>query len=723
MADTKKKVYKRKCTECGKKFETTGPRTFLCPSCKKAKAAARRKQRAAKQRKRSQEAEVNEVLKDLSTNNLQVDLTGLDELFPAEIWEQRPVDLDTFLFDRNYLGNAWLDTKGKKTMFPFWEEMAHKIFPLPMRSPYHTVILSGSTGQGKTSFAMGVLCAYYLHIVLCLRNPHEYFDLADQKNIVFAILNIVTKAMAFKNAWGIIHKMLLRSPWFMARGASTGGRRPEWYCTTKPVELVYGRNADDLIGLDILFAFMDEVSFARNQSIDRQIEIATEVFNAALERMKSRFTKFGGIYEGLMCMASSKRTDVSFLESFTKNLIETFDSNRIFIVDKPRWEVLPPETYKGPKFPVALGDKYRPSEIIPFDKVQKYEDAGYGILWPPEEYLPDFQRDMNSALTNIAGVSVGQISSFLPGHVVVSCINKGLQNIFTQEIIFSNYTDPDNYYDYIDLTRCRPEDYTQPLYIHLDASLGNDGNSMVGVLLDYAVNQKGLEGKYTPELHYRQLFKMKVRAKQGGRTSLEKNRQLIFWFIQHGFNLKGVSHDQYQSAEFHEILDKKGVPVYQQSIDAVKNGICPPYEDLKTILYEHRIDLLPDEDQKKELVSLEKYEGGRVDKPKGGNDDTSQCLAGAVFLASKAKEAVLYSGEVLLRQVGSSLDDPTGPQARVEVNLAKELEQHFATYSPNARVVQQDSGGRRDELLEVFFGPQGEKKKQNSSINPGAHWG
>ena len=62
----------------------------------------------------------------------------------------------------------------------------------------------------NTSVAMGICCAYYLYIVMCLRNPHAYFDLADQKEIVFAIVNIVTKTMAYKNAWGMLHKMLIR---------------------------------------------------------------------------------------------------------------------------------------------------------------------------------------------------------------------------------------------------------------------------------------------------------------------------------------------------------------------------------------------------------------------------------------------------------------------------------------------------------------------------------
>ena len=1033
---TNKKV---KCKECGKRFEALSPRASLCPECKKKKAAARRSKR--QQKGKSSLAQVVTQVNSISNQN------ELASLFPPEIWEQIPVDIDTFLFDRRYLGNAWLNGRDEKTMFPFWEKLAHQVYPLPMRSPYNTIILSGSTGCvdcdteffdgygwkkisewkqgdkvlqwskdgtaelvtpiayikkkakrlyelktkysidatlsgdhrfvyisskgnlceapfekvvkrynqskkgvsdkvitsfrylggkgvslsdneirlmvaviadghfpnlnnrccinikkqykkdrlvhllsslnlpyerkeypkgfsrfyffsprrekvyskfwydcsrsqleilaeelplwdsdkepkrnrlsrcrtkvketadfiqfvysslgyrtticsssregkkyirgnrvyerrgisykinptrrntpglrnphepeeikevetkdgyqycfsvpssylvlrkndkifitgncGKTSFSMGVLLAYYLHIVLCLRNPHEYFDLADQKNIIFAVINIVTKSIAYKNAWGIINKMLIRSPWFMERGISTEGRRPEWICTTKPVELIYGRNEDDLIGLDILFCFMDEVSFARNQSVERQIEIATEVFNVAWERMKSRFLKFGGIYEGLMVMASSKRTDVSFLEGFTKKILEDSDSRKVLVVDKARWEVLPPSSYSGKIFPLAVGDKFKPSQIIKEDEVDLYKKNGYNIMWSPEEYRSDFERDMQKALTNIAGISVGQISSFLRGELVQRCINPNNQNLFIESVIFSDYRENDQYYERIDLTRCRPTDFTLPLFIHVDASLGRDGNSISGVLVDYYTNTMTELGVQF-DLHYRQLFKIKVRAPKNGQTGLAKNRQFIFWLRQQGFNIQGVSFDQYQSFETLQILEKAGFNVKKQSIDKVdSSGVNQPYEALKNALYENRIELLDDEDQTDELVSLERYENGKIDKPIGGHDDAAQCLAGALFLASQCKEELLYSGAILLKALDYT--NSPGPERPPEEKIQEEITRHFASYSPDqARVVNQRSSLR--ETYDDVFGLNENKNKNKKGVqnNPTVYWG
>lgn len=121
----------------------------------------------------------------------------------------------------------------------------------------------------NTSFAVNMVAAYFLHIVLCLRNPHEFFALEQQKNIVFAFLNIVTKTIAYKNAWGMFHKALLKSPFFMEYGVKSEGRNPEWICKSKPVELLYGSTADQIIGLDILFCMAGDTEIRTSKGWKR----------------------------------------------------------------------------------------------------------------------------------------------------------------------------------------------------------------------------------------------------------------------------------------------------------------------------------------------------------------------------------------------------------------------------------------------------------------------
>lgn len=529
-------------------------------------------------------------------------------------------------------------------------------------APSHLYIIDGCIPTHNTSFAVNMVIAYYLHIVLCLKNPHEYFALEEQKKIVFAFLNIVTKTIAYQNAWGMIHRALLKSPFFMEYGISTNGIRPEWVCTKKPVELIYGSTADNIIGLDVLCAFLDEVSFARNSNIQRQMEKAKEVFDAALERIQSRFTKFGGVFDGLIIMASSKRTDQAFAEVYAKQLLEGKNGGKVFLVDKPRWEILPKGTYCGKTFPVAVGDKTRPSEIIREDQIETFKKAGYRIIYPPIETYDEFDRDMLHALTNIAGESVSAGGRFLPGEHVGACIDKTLVNPFRQGTIFIGSKDPEMYQDFFDLSRVKPEDFARPLYIHLDASLGTDGNSISGGFIDYAQNQLDQRtGSMVAELHYRQFFKVKVRAPKGDQTQLRKNTQFILWLRQQGFNIKHVTSDNYQSIQFRQDLASAGIPCTYQSIDAVQHGVNQPYSVLRNTICEHRIKLLDDDDQTEELLNLIKYEDGRVDKPGNGiSDDAAQVLCGWVYSASADKDNFVQTNVVL----DASMEGSTGYQER-----------------------------------------------------------
>lgn len=178
-------------------------------------------------------------------------------------FERMPTTFDTFISDPYYFGKSWKDP------FPAWKKLGEDMFPLPLRSPYSALVLLGATGIGKTSASVNMIAAYFLHVVLCLRDPHSYFALEEQKNIVFAFLNIVTKTIAYKNAWGMFHKALLQSDFFMEYGYKTQGNKPEWVCNKKPVELLYGSTADHVIGLDILFCLTGDTEIKTGEGWEK----------------------------------------------------------------------------------------------------------------------------------------------------------------------------------------------------------------------------------------------------------------------------------------------------------------------------------------------------------------------------------------------------------------------------------------------------------------------
>ena len=72
----------------------------------------------------------------------------LAELTTAD-FDEVPVEIETFLHERKYLGAALYDAEGRFTVFPYWEAKLKELFPDNVTTAYNTVVLTGSIGIGK----------------------------------------------------------------------------------------------------------------------------------------------------------------------------------------------------------------------------------------------------------------------------------------------------------------------------------------------------------------------------------------------------------------------------------------------------------------------------------------------------------------------------------------------------------------------------------------------
>ena len=140
------------------------------------------------------------------------------------------------------------------------------------------------------------------------------------------------------------------------------------------------------------------------------------------------------------------------------------------------------------------------------------------------------------------------------------------------------------------------------------------------------------------------------------------------------------------------------------------NGVNLPYQNLQTILYEKRIDLLDDDDQTNELVALELHEDGTVDKPAdGGTDDASQALCGSVLGCGSFKEEFLRSNAVLLENMSGTKEDLGVLENIPEDAVASLLSRQFSDYlSPNRIDL---NSGLRQEFDSITNKPQQKTKK------------
>lgn len=641
---------------------------------------------------------------NLDLKDLGLDLSALDNLTPAERelalsilkeysetgsskqltdmvledYEEVPVDILTFVDDYNYLGNAWHDAEGKSKLYPYWRKELVKIFPDNLTTTVNNGIFSGSRGRGKSEICI-LIAAYLLHRILCLKNPVAYYHLKPTEKIVFAFMNIKL-ALAEEIGIAKFQNTIQSSPWFMEHGQLEGRTKKLWvpkkFNDQEAIDIKIGSQADDLIGLPIFFAFFDEVSFQRNQDVEKQKQKANDMIDTAIGGMKTRFVH-NGKNPTFLALASSKRSDKSFLEEHMKKKLKS-EKDNVYISDGSVWEVKPEGTYSKETFRIALGNKFLQSMVIPDeDDSEIYMNKGYQIIEAPIDFRADFLDDIDRALCDFAGISSSSITKYISGAAFYDIVTNRIENPFTREILeVGNGPDDDaQYYDFFDITKIDPALRFKPLFIHLDMSVSGDKTGIAGVFI------KGKKPSINPDLQsadlfYSLAFSVSIKAPKGRQISFEKNRNFIRWLKRMGFNIKGITSDTYQAYDLQQQLKAEGYPCEILSVDRVDTDrICKPYQYFKTTIYEKRFEIYDDKVLKAEVTDLERnLDTGKVDHPDGGAKDRSDAVCGAIFNASKHAEEFAYdygeSSEQLLR---INSNDDYDDARQLALNLEEEL--------------------------------------------------
>ena len=588
-------------------------------------------------------------------------------------YNEIPVDIETFLDDNNYLGHAWHDAEGKSKLYPFWREKLKELFPDNISTSVNTFIESGARGLGKSEIAVAVAC-YLMYRIMCLKNPIEFFHLKPTEKICFAFMNIKL-ALAEEIGISKFQNTVKLSPWFMARGTMEGRTNLKWV-PPDYINIIIGSQADNLIGLPIFFAFFDEISFMRNQDIDKQKEKAINMIDTAIGGMKTRFI-YKGINPTLLALASSKRSEKSFLEEHIKKKLKSEKEN-VLIVDEPVWKVKPKGTYKEETFNVALGNKFLMSQVIPTnDDVDIWRDKGYKIIEVPIDFKSNFLDDIERALCDYAGISSSEISKYISGVAVQEIKNLELQNPFIKDIleIGNSQEDKLQYYDCFDLNKVNSRLKSRPLFVHMDMSVSGDMTGIAGVWI------KGKKPSTTEnqsnDLFYTLAFSVSIKAPKGYQVSFEKNRNFIYWLKEQGFNIQGITTDTFQSYDTGQTLLAKGYKYSILSVDRVDTDhICKPYQNFKSTIYEKRLEIYDSKTLIDEIIDLERnINTGKVDHPDGGRKDICDAVCGALFNASKNAEQFAFDfGENLDTTLQVSNTAANDSYAKKQINIEFEEE-------------------------------------------------
>ena len=585
-----------------------------------------------------------DILNELGNNgNSQL----LDQLRYAD-YKEIPVDIETFISNDLYLGQAWKDSAGNLKIYPYWLDRLKELFPDNLTTSKNTFIASGARGLGKSEISAGIIIPYLIHRIMCMKNPLEFYSLKPTEKITFAFMNIKLE-LAEEIAIDKFQKTIQLSPWFMSKGTMTRRNNKNYWLPPEPINVIIGSDSSSVIGQPIYACFIDEISFIKNMDIEKQKEKALDMVDTAIGGMKTRF-----IHKGknptLLLLASSKRSEKSFMETHIKQKMASEPEN-VLIVDEAVWVVKPKGTYSDETFKVAVGNKFLDSLVVKDDKeVSALLQRGYKIIDVPIDFKPNFIDDIDRALRDYAGISSSELSKYINGVSVQSCITKNRVNPFVKDILEIGNAPDDRlqYYNFFDISKIPNDIRYKPLYIHLDMSLTGDKTGIAGVFIKG--KKVSTDGQQEKDLYYSLGFSVAIKAPKGRQVSFEKNRNFIRWLRNNGFNVKRITADTFQSADLIQALQSEGFNCEILSVDRVNTDhICLPYQSFRSAIYENRIELYDSKLLINEITDLERnINTGKIDHPPNGSKDTSDAVCGAMFTASKDAEQYAFDyGESL----------------------------------------------------------------------------
>ena len=178
---------------------------------------------------------------------------------------------------------------------------------------------------------------------------------------------------------------------------------------------------------------------------------------------------------------------------------------------------------------------------------------------------------------------------------------------------------------------------SSPNFIHLDLSLNTDRTGISMVCVSGVKDVTDMDGKVTALPNLIHIFSVALQAPRGSNIAYDKVMSFIVWLRRQGFNIAGISRDQFQSEYLGQLLASKGFKESKISLDRTPDG----YLALRSVLTEQRIDLLHVELLENELTHLQRDAmTGRVDHTSSSSKDCSDSLAGAVWNAVQQNPGV-----------------------------------------------------------------------------------
>lgn len=559
-----------------------------------------------------------------------------------DIFEEIPVDLKTFVEDKKFLGNFPLspvqfDTvkhiervyyngwtrqngrdvydKNKDTYAALAEHERYWRDPVRMTN---LITVQWGKGAGKDA-TVRVATARVVYLLLCLKNPQEYFGIQPQDSI--HLLNVATNAGQALAAFYKPFTRMMKTGWFKDKAQPTQNA----ISFIKNVESQSGHSeAESQEGLNLLLGIADEIDAfpsLAERKINASGRMPTNTAEGIMEMMRtSGSTRFSTYKTVAISYPRFLGSTIQTLTAEAKEDNEKYGEQSNYYVSGPlpTWDVNP--RVPGPpnlsrdmekdyeKNPEMAASKYecKPSRAIapffrntvaldsmwyvpdqqPLQVVQDAYDPVYNkdnevISWNPRyEFAPDFVPIQGAIYAMHADMAkTGDRAGIAMSHVVRQ-----------QECVFETM---DEYETVHEVREMRPV-----------------------VKTDFVI-----------------YYESSIETKPSREIQIRWARELFFKLRLLGFNIQSFTFDGWQSLDSMQLLQLQGIESERVTTDL--NDFI--WKNLEDLMHEGRIMAPRIELLRNELMGLHRNSKGKIDHPtgEGGSKDLADAFACSVVGAIK----------------------------------------------------------------------------------------
>jgi|GEM_PF-867753 len=582
----------------------------------------------------------------------------------------RIVDVEEFVESPEYMNQkAYIRPKIKEALMELFAP----------GNTFVEAVLTGAIGIGKTFFG-DMAMAYMLYCLSCYESPQLEYDLAPGSSIIF-IQQSISLTLARKVVFDQFGGRLKESPYFMRHFCFDKGIKSELRFPKGITVMPIGGSDTSALGLNVYAAQIEEMNFMSRTTDSIHIKYTREeeydqaerLYTTLSRRIKSRFMQKGRV-PGKILLVSSVNYPGDFTDRKCK---EAKTDKTIFVMKYNQWEVLPPDRFSGKKFLVEVGNELKQSRILR-DRSEALDEED--VLEVPIEYEPEFERDVDAALRDLAAIATGTRHPFIPFRELIelasdrfTALTGGKQLFRYDSVVIDDVIDRSerNWEDLVDaayIDQC----IFDPLTVfagHVDVGVTEDAAGVaVGRIIGYtdlpstrfySERARGfieVDDMRAPVYQLDGL--LQITSPPSGEVDLELVRDLVL-YLRSLLNLKWCTMDSYQSTMMIQSFRRAKIRSGVLSVDTNLG----PYMELKLALKDKRI-LYPDHSVfKRELRELERNEN-KVDHPSGGSKDVSDACAGVVYILQH-KEADL--GKAVRRRGGANKRRIADPDDRQDV--------------------------------------------------------